>query len=177
MFDNLHAKVKKAAVLKILDKLADQGKLQRKEFGKAKVYLIDQSSFEETSSEQLEKMDKENTELKNQHQDLAKAVNKATEDLQRILKEPTDQEIDSELLSLEKDIQVATNILDSLSSEMGKSALVSEEVFEMEEKKLSELRVIQLFCIIFLLLLNLSSKIENSQEKKAFRTLDFVHRT
>jgi hypothetical protein len=91
-------------VPKLMDKLADQKKLIRKDFGKAKVYLADQSQYKEVSNEEMEEMDQRNQQLKAQ---LAQALEEAAVEeraLNLILGEPTDAEIDKELAMNEQQV-------------------------------------------------------------------------
>eukprot|EP00397_Hematodinium_sp_SG-2012_P056195 GEMP01069135.1.p1 GENE.GEMP01069135.1~~GEMP01069135.1.p1 ORF type:complete len:201 (+),score=47.66 GEMP01069135.1:29-631(+) len=85
IFDNLHGCVVKTSVVSILDKLASEGRLTSKEYGKAKVYLISQehtknlSAVEmETESENASKkrkeMDEKYDELKKKTTELSKAL-------------------------------------------------------------------------------------------------------
>jgi 26S proteasome regulatory subunit (ATPase 3-interacting protein) len=55
--DNLRGAVKKAQVTKVLDHLAELGKVQAKDFGKARVYLVDQKSLPTSTDEELAQLD------------------------------------------------------------------------------------------------------------------------
>lgn len=58
--------LKKAAVQKALDTLADNGKISFKEYGKQKIYLARQDQFDIPNSEELNRMKEENASLQEQ---------------------------------------------------------------------------------------------------------------
>ena len=97
VFDNLHGKVKKALVPKILDKLVADGKLQMKEYGKARIYLGNQDQYPEVSNDELERMDSENAQLKEKLMNMTQEVDGLEKELAGILSELTDQEIEIEI--------------------------------------------------------------------------------
>ena len=61
--DNLRGAVKKAQCQKVLDKLVENNKLQAKEFGKVKIYLINQQLIPEINETELEHLDIQIKEL------------------------------------------------------------------------------------------------------------------
>lgn len=58
--------LKKTAVQKALDSLADSGKIAFKEYGKQKIYIARQDQFEIPNSEELSHMKEENGKLQEQ---------------------------------------------------------------------------------------------------------------
>lgn len=58
--------LKKTAVQKALDSLADSGKISFKEYGKQKIYIARQDQFEIPNSEELNHMKEENAKLQEQ---------------------------------------------------------------------------------------------------------------
>lgn len=66
--------LKKAAVQKALDTLADSGKISFKEYGKQKIYIARQNQFDIPNSEELNKMKEENTKLQQQLSERGKAI-------------------------------------------------------------------------------------------------------
>eukprot|EP00359_Climacostomum_virens_P000250 CAMPEP_0204898440 /NCGR_PEP_ID=MMETSP1397-20131031/1296_1 /ASSEMBLY_ACC=CAM_ASM_000891 /TAXON_ID=49980 /ORGANISM="Climacostomum Climacostomum virens, Strain Stock W-24" /LENGTH=188 /DNA_ID=CAMNT_0052066291 /DNA_START=120 /DNA_END=683 /DNA_ORIENTATION=- len=59
VFDNLRGVVKKPQVIKVLDHLAELGKVQAKDFGKARVYLVDQKSLPTSTEAEIAQLDEE----------------------------------------------------------------------------------------------------------------------
>lgn len=55
--------LKKTAVQKALDSLADGGQISFKEYGKQKIYLARQDQFDIPNNEELDRMKKENAKL------------------------------------------------------------------------------------------------------------------
>lgn len=66
--------LKKTAVQKALDSLADSGKISFKEYGKQKVYLARQDQFDIPNNEELNQMKEENSNLQEQLDTQKKAV-------------------------------------------------------------------------------------------------------
>jgi Fe2+ or Zn2+ uptake regulation protein len=97
VFDNLHGKVKKASVPKILDALADAGKLVRKDFGKAKIYLADQSQYPPVSQEEVTAQDQVIADLKEQVNQAKERIASISGEVNKLTSEPADGELDTQL--------------------------------------------------------------------------------
>lgn len=70
--------LKKTAVQKALDALADSGQISFKEYGKQKIYLARQDQFKIPNAQELDQMKKENAKL----QDELAAQKKATSEVE-----------------------------------------------------------------------------------------------
>ncbi|XP_013393647.1 homologous-pairing protein 2 homolog, partial [Lingula anatina] len=57
VFNNLHKEYGKTAVVKVLETLAQEGKIKEKTYGKQKVYLPDQSQYPTCDETELKAMD------------------------------------------------------------------------------------------------------------------------
>ena len=66
--------LKKTAVQKALDSLADSGKISFKEYGKQKIYIARQDQFEIPNSEELSRMKEGNAKLQEQLNEQKKAI-------------------------------------------------------------------------------------------------------
>jgi 26S proteasome regulatory subunit, ATPase 3, interacting protein len=66
--------LKKTAVQKALDALADSGQISFKEYGKQKIYLARQDQFDIPNGEELEEMKKANAKLQEELADQKKAI-------------------------------------------------------------------------------------------------------
>ena len=66
--------LKKAAIQKALDTLADSGRISFKEYGKQKIYLARQDQFDIPNSEELNRMKEENAKLQEKLDDQKKAI-------------------------------------------------------------------------------------------------------
>jgi 26S proteasome regulatory subunit, ATPase 3, interacting protein len=101
--------VKKASVQKALDALVDSGELQMKEFGKAKVYLLNQGSIPTVDEKDMERLKANLNKVKKEHD----AVNEEVKDLNAMLKDLnsqlTDEQIEEEIKKYQK--SVCENIL------------------------------------------------------------------
>ncbi|SBT71971.1 Tat binding protein 1(TBP-1)-interacting protein, putative [Plasmodium malariae] len=91
VYDNLHGSISKNSVQKLMDELSVENKLQCKEYGKAKVYLINQKEFKSLNMEEINKLKKdierikEETEIaKNNYNNFVKKRKKLIQDLELI---------------------------------------------------------------------------------------------
>ena len=66
--------LKKTAVQKALDALADSGQISFKEYGKQKIYIARQDQFDIPNGEELEEMKKANAKLQEELADQKKAI-------------------------------------------------------------------------------------------------------
>ncbi|KAG6412922.1 hypothetical protein SASPL_125617 [Salvia splendens] len=66
--------LKKAAIQKALDSLADGGKISFKEYGKQKIYMARQDQFDIPNSEDLNQMKEQNSKLQEQLAERKKAI-------------------------------------------------------------------------------------------------------
>ncbi|AAG09555.1 Homologous-pairing protein 2 [Arabidopsis thaliana] len=102
--------LKKTAVQKALDSLADAGKITFKEYGKQKIYIARQDQFEIPNSEELAQMKEDNAKLQEQLQEKKKTIS----------------DVESEIKSLQSNL--------TLEEIQEKDAKLRKEVKEMEEK-------------------------------------------
>ncbi|XP_021723842.1 homologous-pairing protein 2 homolog [Chenopodium quinoa] len=107
--------LKKTAVQKALDSLADSGKIAFKEYGKQKIYIARQDQFEIPNSEELNQMKEQNAKLQEQINEQKKAVS----------------EVEGEIKSLQSNLT-----LEDMQAKLGRLKI---EVEEMEDK-LTKLR-------------------------------------
>ncbi|CAA9990104.1 Tat binding protein 1(TBP-1)-interacting protein, putative [Plasmodium knowlesi strain H] len=91
VYDNLHGTISKNVVQKLMDELSTEEKLQCKEYGKAKVYLVNQGEFKSLNMEEMEKLKKdmeimrEQTEIaKNDFNHFVKIKKKVIQDLELV---------------------------------------------------------------------------------------------
>lgn len=101
IFDNLHGKIKKPQVQRILDSLASAGELQVKEFGKAKIYLLNQKNIPDVNQSELDEITKEVQELRTTHRQLTEEVKGLTAELKDLQNQPTDEQIDADIVKYE----------------------------------------------------------------------------
>lgn len=66
--------LKKAAIQKSLDNLADNGRISFKEYGKQKIYMARQDQFDIPNGEELNKMKEDNASLQQQLDQQKRAI-------------------------------------------------------------------------------------------------------
>ncbi|XP_059649451.1 homologous-pairing protein 2 homolog [Cornus florida] len=107
--------LKKAAVQKALDTLADSGRISFKEYGKQKIYMARQDQFDIPNTEELSRMKEENANLQ-----------------QKLVKRKKEiSEVEGEIKALQSNL--------TLEKIHGKQAILRKEVEEMEDN-LTKLR-------------------------------------
>ncbi|CAH2040993.1 unnamed protein product [Thlaspi arvense] len=102
--------LKKAAIQKALDTLADSGRISFKEYGKQKIYLARQDQFNIPNSEELNQMKEENAKLQEKLVKQKRAIT----------------EVEGEIKALQSNL--------TLEQIQAKEANLKKEVEEMEEK-------------------------------------------
>ena len=96
IFDNLHHRIPKPTVERVCTSLSQTGGgVICKEYGKAKIYFVDQSTLPSNVSEQqLSALHDENEELRSRIQEQSNLETQARNCLQQLLQEPTDDDLD-----------------------------------------------------------------------------------
>ncbi|KAF5745278.1 ous-pairing protein 2 [Tripterygium wilfordii] len=102
--------LKKTAIQKTLDNLADSKRISFKEYGKQKIYLARQDQFDIPNNEDLSKMKEENSKLQQQLQDQKRTIS----------------EVEGEIKTLQSNL--------TLEQIVEKKAELGKEVKEMEDK-------------------------------------------
>ena len=102
MIDNLQGKVRMPQTKSICDKLVSKDILTCKEYGKAKIYVINQKLFPETTNEQLSELDDQIKLRKDELAELLKTLEVDKLTLKKVCREMTNELIDSELERLEE---------------------------------------------------------------------------
>ncbi|CAI9756090.1 unnamed protein product [Fraxinus pennsylvanica] len=97
--------LKKAAVQKALDNLADSGKISFKEYGKQKIYLAKQDQFDIPNTEELNKMKEENTKLQEQLVEQKKAIAGIEGDIKALQSNLTLEEVQAKQVKLGKEVK------------------------------------------------------------------------
>ncbi|CAM8998969.1 unnamed protein product [Rhodiola kirilowii] len=127
--------LKKTAVQKALDNLADSGKISFKEYGKQKIYMARQDQFDIPNSEELSRMKEENAELQKQLEEQKKLVSEVEGEIKGLQSNLTLQEIHTKKAQLLKEV---TQMEDRLTKLREGVTLVSPEERQTVEKLFSE---------------------------------------
>ncbi|EEF33241.1 homologous-pairing protein 2 homolog [Ricinus communis] len=128
--------LKKTAIQKALDTLADGGKISFKEYGKQKIYLARQDQFDIPNSEELNCMKDENSKLQQQLQDQKKAINAVEGEIKALQSNLTLEQIHEKEAKLRNEVK---ELEDKLVKLRGGVTLVSPEERHAVEKMYSEL--------------------------------------
>ncbi|CAL4935537.1 unnamed protein product [Urochloa decumbens] len=108
--------LKKTAVQKALDALADSGQISFKEYGKQKVYIARQDQFDIPNGEELEEMKKANAKLQEELADQKKAISEVESEVRGLQSNLTLAEIKSKETKLQSEVQEMEEKLDKLRS-------------------------------------------------------------
>lgn len=130
VYDNLHGCINKNNVQRFMDELSKENKLQCKEYGKAKVYLINQKEFKSLNTNEMNKL-KMDMELVQEQNELFKIdFNNLVKKKKKLLQ---DLELIQNLEEYKKKIQ---NIEDEIKSyeQMNKNSKFTIEEIEHIKK-------------------------------------------
>ncbi|RYG68739.1 hypothetical protein EON64_04490 [archaeon] len=121
VFDNLHRRIPKATLERVLGVLCGPGEgLVAKEYGKTKIYYVDQTTLtSDFSAEQLQDLMDENDELKRSAEALGARDKELRGDLQRLQAEPEDSQLDTLLADEQARVVSKQERLGQLQSQAG----------------------------------------------------------
>ncbi|KAK2971562.1 hypothetical protein RJ640_017931 [Escallonia rubra] len=97
--------LKKAAIQKALDILADSGRISFKEYGKQKIYLCRQDQFDIPNSEELNRMKEENIKLQEKLDEQRKAISEVEGEIKSLQSNLTLEEIHARQTKLNKEVK------------------------------------------------------------------------
>ncbi|XP_020582152.1 homologous-pairing protein 2 homolog isoform X2 [Phalaenopsis equestris] len=122
--------LKKSAIQKALDTLADTGQISFKEYGKQKIYLARQDQFKILSSQELDQMKRENSQLQEQINSQKQAVREIEAEIRVLQSNLTLEEIRSKQSKLQTEVNEMEAKLEKL-----RNGVI---LVKPEEKKLIE---------------------------------------
>ncbi|CAO2828398.1 unnamed protein product [Amaranthus hypochondriacus] len=97
--------LKKTAVQKALDSLADSGKISFKEYGKQKIYIARQDQFEIPNSEELSRMKEGNAKLQEQLNEQKKVISEVEGEIKTLQSNLTLEDMRSKLGRLRVEVE------------------------------------------------------------------------
>ncbi|KAL7589507.1 homologous-pairing protein 2 homolog [Lactuca sativa] len=127
--------LKKTAIQKALDTLADSGKITFKEYGKQKIYLARQDQFQIPNTEELNQMKEENSKLQQILEEQKKANSQLEGEIKSLQSNLTLEEILSNDAKLRNQVK---EMEERLAKLRGGVTLVSPEERKAVEKTFSE---------------------------------------
>jgi 26S proteasome regulatory subunit (ATPase 3-interacting protein) len=135
IFDNLHGKIKKPDLQKVLDNLVKDKKIIEKEFGKCLVYWYNQALIE-VNQDRLEDEKEKYTSAKERHDQLRKSLQELKAKLAVLEKVPTTESYKEQIKKCDQEIPI---LEDKLARYKNKSEpMVSPELIHDLEFKLSD---------------------------------------
>ncbi|KAI4357840.1 hypothetical protein L6164_001763 [Bauhinia variegata] len=133
--------LKKAAVQKALDNLADNGRISFKEYGKQRIYIARQDQFDIPNNEELNHMKEQNAKLQQQLDAQKKAISEVEAEIKALQSNLTLEHIREREAKLRIEVEEMENKLGKLRG--GVTLVRPEErkvVEEMYSEKLSQWR-------------------------------------
>ncbi|KAL5759180.1 hypothetical protein ACOSP7_017704 [Xanthoceras sorbifolium] len=97
--------LKKAAIQKALDSLADGGKISFREFGKQKIYIARQDQFDIPNNEELIQMKEENAKLQQQLEEQKKEITLVEGEIKALQTNLTLEQIRERQVKLRKEVK------------------------------------------------------------------------
>ncbi|XP_073284507.1 homologous-pairing protein 2 homolog [Primulina huaijiensis] len=128
--------LKKAAIQKALDSLADGGKISFKEYGKQKIYIARQDQFDIPNNEELNQMKEENAKLQEQLTEQKKAVAEVEGEIKVLQSNLTTEEIQAKKAKLVNEVNQMEEKLIKLRQGV---TLVSPEERQHVEKNYTDM--------------------------------------
>lgn len=126
--------LKKTAVQKSLDSLADSGKIAFKEYGKQKIYIARQDQFEIPNAEELNHMKEENAKLQEQLNEQKRAVSELEGEIKTLQSNLTLEDMRTKMERLKIEVE---EMEDKLTKLRGGVTLVKPE----ERKAIEDLYI------------------------------------
>ncbi|PRQ40393.1 putative Tat binding protein 1-interacting [Rosa chinensis] len=127
--------LKKTAIQKSLDTLADGGKISFKEYGKQKIYLARQDQFDIPNSEELNQMKDANAKLQEQLAEQKRAISEVEGEIKALQSNLTLEQIKEKDTKLRKEVM---ELEDKLEKLRGGVTLVKPEDRKIIEQMYSE---------------------------------------
>ncbi|MCO5581759.1 hypothetical protein L7F22_035647 [Adiantum nelumboides] len=106
--------IKKAAVQKVLDSLADSGQVSAKEYGKQKIYLARQDQFEISNPQELQELNENNEKVRKELASEKMALSSLEAELRMLESNLTMEQIRGKEQKLKLDIKNAESKLGTL---------------------------------------------------------------
>ena len=133
LIDNLQGRIKKTQTQRICDELVADKILVLKEYGKAKIYVINQDLYPDTSTEDLEKLDDQIKVRKEEMDKFQAQLKELQAEFKKITIEPTNQELDDMIKKLEKEESELSKKVSVFENK--KTKTISEEDMKKIEQK------------------------------------------
>ncbi|GAA0148620.1 DNA metabolism protein [Lithospermum erythrorhizon] len=136
--------LKKAAIQKALDNLADSGKISFKEYGKQKIYIARQDQFDIPNNDELNEMKDENANLQDKLNETKRAISEVEGENKALQSNLTLKEIHAKEIKLRKEVEEMENRLTKLregvvlvSPEERKAveAMFSDSIIQWKKRK------------------------------------------
>ena len=136
IIDNLHGRVKKKQVEKITEGLVEEKVLTVKEYGKSKIFMINQEIFPQVDQAVLNELDEQIRIRKEEVSALQTELKKLTDELKENTTELTNEQIEEELARLEKKNKEMQGTLNGFKAKDVK--IVTEEEMQKAETRLKK---------------------------------------
>eukprot|EP00347_Sterkiella_histriomuscorum_P019760 403340394 len=116
ILDSFQQRIKKTQCQKIMDELTTSQILTCKEYGKAKIYLINQDVFETTTNEELQKLDDQIKVRKDEYDLLIAEYKQLQSRLKEVSQGQSNTDMKTEIKNITKDIQTSKVALEPFIS-------------------------------------------------------------
>lgn len=102
----MHGEIKKAQGQKILDQLSEEGELQMKEYGKARIYLINQKNVPEADKTEMEELKISLEKCKIEHNSLSNEIKTLKKKEIELNNQLTNEELETEIEKYEGQVNL-----------------------------------------------------------------------
>lgn len=135
LFENLHRRVKRASLNRLLIELSEKGKIMEKVFGKNKFYFACQDQYGEIKEEELNSLDEQIEELKDQYTSQHSEVSKLDNEVNSLKNAPTTVDLEKSVNEMTERIKSKLERLKVLEETQGNIPEGTHEKLSAELKK------------------------------------------
>ena len=177
MFDELNGQINKQQIQHTLDTLTTESKIISKEYNNTKLYMINQSTLEHVSQDQINTVDNNIKYYKDKLNTLTLQYQQKQNELTQLTHEYTDEQIDALITQMKEKKQILLNKVSQIQMKMNNvdnnsNNIIQEDKMEQYEKiynnMLLKYKTIRKVC------LNIIDQIADEMEMKSNKVKDII---
>ena len=174
IFDELNGQINKQQIQHTLDSLTTESKLISKEYNNTKLYMINQSTLEQVSQDQINIVDNNIKYYKDKLNTLTLQYQQKQNELTQLTHEYTDEQIDILITQMKEKKQMLLNKVSQIQMKMNNvdNNIIQEDKMEQYEKiynnMLLKYKTIRKVC------LNIIDQIADEMEMKSNKVKDII---
>lgn len=174
IFDELNGQINKQQIQHTLDSLTTESKLISKEYNNTKLYMINQSTLEQVSQEQINIVDNNIKYYKDKLNTLTLQYQQKQNELTQLTHEYTDEQIDILITQMKEKKQMLLNKVSQIQMKMNNvdNNIIQEDKMEQYEKIYNNMLL--KYTTIRKVCLNIIDQIADEMEMKSNKVKDII---